>query len=777
VPDSELLAHLYHVVTQAPLVIWAMDREGVFSLTEGTGLSSLGLQRGELVGRSVDEVYSEVPELLDNVRRALSGEQVAALVQIGGLVFDSQCAPIRADNGEISGAVGVAIDVTALHLAKQDVEAFTLFPDENPEPVLRLSKAGEILYANEASLVLREKCGCAGEHVPVRWRRLARRALASGSVLDEEMEVGDRTYLVSVSPIVDKEYVNIYAHDITERKRAQEDKEKFGVAVDSASDWVLITDAEGVIEHVNRAVERITGFSKEELIGKRPGLWKSELLDEAFYEKMAKELRSGQPFSGVFVNRRGDGSLFYLDQTITPLKDEQGKVVRFISTAKDITGQRKLQEKLNRLANYDPLTDLPNRTLFMERLEQAAIMGGQAGEEFAVLSVDIDRFGVVNSQYGSKVGDLVLRELADRLSREASGADTVARLGNDDFAIIMPGTGDTAEITHRLEDLLRRATTPFVLDEHEVRITLSVGVATYPACSRDAQELIAGAALAMSDAGRSGGNAYRFFSDEMNEEAWDFAALSVHLARAIEKDEFVLYYQPYFDTATEELRGMEALIRWNSEEHGVVSPARFIPVLEKTGMIDKVGNWVLDTACRQMKQWQEAGYNLVPVSVNVSARRFRRTSLADQLGDTLARCGLAASYVTVEVTESSFMEDIENTSSILERIREMGIRVAIDDFGTGYSSLAYLMRLPIDTLKIDVSFIRKVTTDPDTAQLVSAIIGVAHNLSMSVIAEGVETEEQLRFLRLLKCDMTQGYYFSRPVPAEEMHGFFAKGSP
>ena len=429
------------------------------------------------------------------------------------------------------------------------------------------------------------------------------------------------------------------------------------------------------------------------------------------------------------------------------------------------------------LAYYDTVTQLPNRALFEDRLTQAVAIARAKDESLAVLFISLDQFKKVNDSLGHGPGDSLLREFAERLKSCISKSDTVARFGGDEFALLQTQTDGTKDIIETIGMLSQVLKFSFDLPGHEVYATASVGVSLFPFDGDDSQTLLKNAGAALYKAKKSGGANYQFFTSDMHELATRRLALETNLRRAIQNEEFLIHYQPRVSVDSLAITGVEALVRWQHPQLGLVSPAEFIPLAEDTGLIVPIGEWVLRKACLQSREWQERGFAPIQMSVNISARQFHERDLSETVIRILDETGLAAKHLDLELTESSIMQNSEFAAGVLDRLKSMGINISIDDFGTGFSSLASLKRLPIDVLKIDKSFVRDVTTDPDDAALVMAIITLAHNLRLKVIAEGVETAEQLRFLQLLRCDEIQGYFFSRPRAAEDLVALFDTSSP
>ena len=569
-----------------------------------------------------------------------------------------------------------------------------------------------------------------------------------------------------------------FVRDITERKRAEREMQKLTTAVEHSADWVLMTDQEGTIQYVNKAVERISGYTREELIGKTPGIFKSGRHNREFFREFWETILSGNTFSAIVTNRKKTGELFELHYTITPLKDQDGNIHHFVASAKDITEKKLLEDRLDYMAYYDSLTGLPNKKLFADRLSQTLLSAEPQSLSVAVVLLDIDRFTSLNETYGYEMGDEILKEAGRILSQTTSRDYTVGRIDSDKFGVILADIKHSEDVILALENMQSAFKKPLRIDNEDIIITLSAGIAMFPEDGKDPEVLMQNAEVALTKAKTGGINIYQFFTAEINKRATEFIRMQRHLFNALDLNEFVMHYQPYFDSVTREMLGMEALIRWNSPKFGLVSPGLFIPILEETGMIIDVGKWIIKTVCRQIREWMDKGYksSIVPVYVNLSLAQFTQRDLSDFIEKTISETGIYPSFLGFEITESIFIENVQHTQSVLEKLRQRGISVNIDDFGTGYSSLSNLKRLPVNNLKIDISFIQDITNNPDDASIVITIISMAHNLNLKTIAEGVEKEEQWKLLRILKCDMIQGYYFCKPLPAEEIERLLIGGN-
>lgn len=554
--------------------------------------------------------------------------------------------------------------------------------------------------------------------------------------------------------------------DISQRRREEAQMHRLSIAVEQTADIIIVTDHHGTIQYVNAAYEEITGYTREEVIGKNANLVKSGEHSNSFYQNMWQTILAGQAFRGVLTNRKKDGSLYYEEKTISPLKDAGGHIVSFISTGKDISLRLQSEKHLYHLAHHDSLTDLPNRVLLQSHLIHAMQEADRIERMVAVLFIDLDHFKTINDKLGHDFGDALLKSVAERLKHILRPGDTVSRLGGDEFTIILANVAHVDDVTNVSQKILDQFIPPFRIGGRELFITPSIGITLYPLDEKDNISLLRDADIAMYRAKELGRNQYQFYTPELNIRAARRLELETGLRQAIEKQELVLHYQPLVDMNTGRVHGMEALLRWQHPEFGLIPPLEFIPLAEDTGLIVPIGEWVLKTACAQIKAWRNTGFPALQVAVNLSSKQLRDKNLVNVVKQTLKEAGIEARYLDLELTESVLMQDMELAAGILKELKAVGVSFSLDDFGTGYSSLGYLKRFPIDYLKIDRSFIRDITTDPAGAGLVQAIIAMAKVLNIKVVAEGVETYEQLEFLRQHDCDISQGYYCSPPINAE-----------
>ena len=560
--------------------------------------------------------------------------------------------------------------------------------------------------------------------------------------------------------------------DVGARKRTekalQNSEQRFRQLVAMSSDWYWEQDAELCFTSLTGGINEKGGIRPESLIGRTRWAYVEGMAETDWGRAHIDRLAQRLPFADFEYAMRDEyGELRWLSINGEPVFDEDGAFAGYRGTGTDITSRKLTEQRIHHIAQHDVLTGLPNRSLLQDRLGQAVAYSARSGHAVWVLLIDLDRFKFVNDSMGHKAGDALLMTIAARLRSALRETDTVARLSGDEFVVILTEQADeqlTADIVQRLMDSVAQ---PVLLGSKEFFVTCSIGVAVYQNDSAAADSLIEHADIAMYRAKKLGRNNFQFYTPAMNEEALERVRIESALRNALARDEFVLHYQPQVNLESGRIVGMEALIRWQHPELGVVAPNRFISVAEETGLIVPIGAWVMRTACAQTKAWQDAGLGQLRVAVNLSARQFGAANLMAEIGAVLEQSGLAPELLEIELTESLFMSDVTLAVELLHAMKKLGVKLSIDDFGTGYSSLSYLSRFPIDVLKIDRSFVSDITRDASDAAIVASIISLAHNLKLDVIAEGVETHEQLEYLRRHGCDEMQGYYFSKPLAAAD----------
>jgi diguanylate cyclase (GGDEF)-like protein/PAS domain S-box-containing protein len=563
----------------------------------------------------------------------------------------------------------------------------------------------------------------------------------------------------------------LLSEDIAARMIAEKALQLRHRAIEASPNAIIIIKAEAPdhpIEYINPAFERITGYAVEEAIGKSLLFLIGDDLHQpgvAEFNAATLEKREGQ---AIFRSYKKDGTLFWSDLYIAPVKDGDGELTHFVVSHYDITEMKRYEAELEFQTNQDTLTGLANRNLLRDRLSQEIAYADRYGHPVWVVFVDLDHFKFINDTLGHKAGDTLLKTVSERLQSAVRETDTVARLGGDEFVLVLPERTEESMAMRVIQRIKDSVVMPFTIEDYEFFITSSIGIAVYPADGKDPETLMKHADIAMYRAKEIGRNNSQFYTPTMNERALERLHMEGDLRAALEQDQFELHYQPQVDLRTGKIIGVEALIRWNHPEFGMIAPSRFITLAEETGLIVPIGAWVIRTACAQNKAWQRAGHGKLKIAVNLSARQFAQHDLVELIGFALAETKLEPQYLEIELTESMVMADVERAIEILRKLNELGIQISIDDFGTGYSSLSYLKRFPIDVLKVDQSFVRDITIDPDDAAIVASIISLAHSLRLQVVAEGVETAEQLDYLRDNDCDVMQGYHFSRPLSADAL---------
>jgi diguanylate cyclase (GGDEF)-like protein/PAS domain S-box-containing protein len=550
------------------------------------------------------------------------------------------------------------------------------------------------------------------------------------------------------------------------RRRTEERLSRVLKTAEQAGDLITILEKRGRIEYVNRAVEQATGYTQKELLGKRSKPLVPWYPDEKTVQKMRVDVLSGNPFRAVLACRSKSGEQFFIQEHVTPLKDNRGNITRMLSTAREITRQKQLEERLDYLDNYDPLTGASNRRSFAELLRQEMAVLRNGDQLLSVMIMDIDRFKYINDLFGSEVGDEVLKRISETLRATVGKGDIVARLGSDEFGVIHRYGAHLIDTASIAEHIRRAITQKVMIGGQDIVMTVTMGIALFPDNGKDAKTLLKNADMALSRAKSQGRNTVQFYSTDMIDRISDFYFMEKRLFNALKNEEYLVLYQPYCDLSTKKIAGAEALIRWKSGDQDAVSPSKFIPTLEDTGMIIDVGEWVLRTACRQIKEWNRSNRNL-SVAVNLSLLQFRHRNFIAMVSEAIRDMGIDPRNLTLELTESICIQDMDLTISLLKKLKQVGVSISVDDFGTGYSSLNYIKKLPVDNIKIDMSFIRDVAKDPDAASIITAITSLARSLQLTTIAEGVESEEQRNILHLLRCDLGQGFYFSPAVPASE----------
>ncbi len=775
---------LEQLLTHCPGGLFLTDGRGDFvHVSEGwcrlTGLSrEQSLGRGWMKGLEGRDKEAVLARWYGAVRNGAPYHDEVRFRHPGGRLVRVmlQAEPLR-EEGVVKGYAGVAVGLGGRQGKAPQAPAtgdWRAVLDRLPTPYFRVDEAGRLVQVSRSAESLLGYRQDELRGTPVarlccsdrERRRLLHRLAKEGAVRAFELRLRHRhgeVVWVAVSARRLDGGVEGTVSDIGERKAAEAQMAKLSQALEQSADAAVITDPRGIVEYANPAFEKLSGYRREEIVGRNISLLKSGKHDRDFYARLWRTILDGEVFREVFINRRKDGSLYYEQKTITPIKDARGRITHFVSTGQDVTRRMARQQRLRFMAEHDILTELPHRGLFMEMLGKVLAKARLHQRQVAVMFLDMDCFKEINDTFGHDAGDQALKIYARRLQAAVREEDVVARIGGDEFAILvddMTGTDAIARIARKIIDAVAP---PIVIDGQEIMLTVSIGISVFPDDGEDAETLLKHADMAMYQAKDLGRNNFQFFSADMRARALERITMESSLRHALERDEFLLHYQPQLDLRDGRVCGVEALLRWQHPELGLLSPGDFVPLLEESGLIAPVGEWVLATAFAQGHAWHEAGFDDLHISVNLSSRQFNDPGFIDRVAAIIEDSGIDPSLLELELTESVIMRNSRATNMALEGLDRMGVKFSIDDFGTGYSSLSYLKRFPIDTLKIDRSFVRDVNESADDAAIVAAIIGMGHNMNLKVIAEGVEQPSQLDFLRRQGCDAIQGYLFSQPL--------------
>lgn len=569
------------------------------------------------------------------------------------------------------------------------------------------------------------------------------------------------------TPVNDDIILDGVVMDVSERREAEEQLRLAAAVFQNTQDGVLIADTQPRIIAINEAYQEITGYTQAEALGQNPSILQSGRHDRPFYQSMWASIEQTGHWQGEIWNRRKNGEIYPQWTTISAVRNDQGTVINYVGVFTDISQLKQTEARLERLAHYDPLTELPNRLLFQSRMEHALDSAYRKNEQVALLLIDLDRFKDVNDSLGHPAGDELLQRVVERIRKRLRDEDTLARLGGDEFVILLERLSNPQDAGRVAQEVIDTLVHAFRLASGaEVFISASIGISLFPDHGGTANELTQHADAALYLAKGQGRHTYRYYTESLTRASQQRLSLEARLRRALERQELIVYYQPQLDIVTGQIVGAEALVRWMDVEEGMILPDRFIPIAEESGLIIPLGEYVLRAACRQAKAWAEVGFPDLRVAVNLSPRQFAHVDLVGQIRSVLDETELDPRYLELELTESALMSEGGDAENLLNQLKIMGVRLAIDDFGTGYSSLSYLRHFPIDTLKIDKSFVRDIPNHQDDMEIATAIIQLAHILGFTVLAEGVEKSAQLDFLRKQGCDLYQGYLFHKPMPAE-----------
>lgn len=783
--------------------IVSLTLEGVIETWNRGAERIFGYSAEEAIGKSVKRFAPDdrPTEFLGILERVARGEEVSELETIRVTKSGRQVAlalalsPITDGAGAVIGASSIARDITDRKRAEETLrkseEQYRLLFDTNPVPMwafdrktlrfLAINKAAVRQYGfsreeflamtiadirpeeDVPDLIKDVKERTEGLQKPGVWRHRRK----NGAIIDVEI-VCHHLDFQGVEAML------VAAYDITERKQAgealQRAEEKYRAIFEDSVVGIFQATPDGRPVSINRALAQMHGYeSPEELTAQVSDVAEQLFVDPSRMIELGQAVAEHGAVRGAEVEVYGkDRRRKWISTNVRGIRDEAGNLVLYEGTVEDITERKAAEARIQHLAFYDALTELPHRALLQDRLENALAAAERRDEKVALLFLDLDRFNLINDLFGRSVGDLVLKAVADRLKECTRAQDTVARVGGDEFLIMLSGVEDVAAAAITADRVMRAMSVEFAIQGHSLAMTCSIGISIFPEHGSDGETLIKNADAAMHSVKEGGRNLVRFFTNEINGKAAERLTLENGLRVALDRNEFFLVYQPQMEVSTGRIAGFEALIRWKHPELGLVPPDRFIPIAEDNGLIPRIGEWVLRTACAQAKAWHDDGLWAVPIAVNVSAVQFRQENFSSLVQRVLDETRLSPQYLELELTESILLSNSDITALVLHDLRNMGLKLAIDDFGTGYSSFSYLKQFRVNKLKIDRFFIRDLASDSEDAAITAAIIGMAKSLNLRVIAEGVETESQLSFLREHQCDEIQGYYFSKPITAAEV---------
>ncbi len=796
-------------VEQNPASIIITDIDGKIEFANDTFLATTGYALDEVLGKTPLLVQSDdTPrEAYAELWREISAGRIwrgdlQNRRKDGGQYWERVLvAPIKAPDGSIASYIWINEDITELRALfdqlRDSDSRFRGVLATMVEGVAVLSPKGHFIYSNPAA---ENAFGCPDggligrrpEELPVERLRADGSLCPPGEfpllvTLREQRELRDitqgirardgsvrwlrvNTCVLRSSGEGSHHGVVLTFTDVTERQHAEEQLRLAFEVINHTSEGVMVSDAQHRILSINPALERMIGLRNAQIIGRPSGAF-VRALDDASFAAVNDALVSGRPWQGEVRLKKKTGRSLHSWAAIAVVRDNENRIKHHISVFSDMTERKEAQERIEFLAHHDPLTGLPNRLLLRDRVAQALAQALRMQNRVALMFLDLDRFKTINDSLGHPVGDALLKEVVERLRTCVRDTDTICRQGGDEFIILLNDVRDSEAVSRIAEKIHLRMTEPVLVGKHQLSTSFSIGIALGPDDASDFDTLLQKADTAMYHAKEAGRNSHRFFTEQMNRQVVEHLTLENKLRRALDNREFVLYYQPQIDLAEGRIVGVEALIRWNSPEDGLVSPGRFIPVAEASGLIAPIGAWVLREACRQARAWQDAGLPPFVVAVNLSAMQFKRPDLINTVINALVLADLDSQWLELELTESILIQDAESTVDSVRRLKALGVKLSVDDFGTGYSSLAYLKRFAVDKLKIDQSFVRDLGHDPEDSAIVRAIVQMAHSMKLTTIAEGVETQELADLLRLFHCDEAQGFWLAKPLPADELEAF------
>lgn len=654
--------------------------------------------------------------------------------------------------------------------AQDDQSLYRQIVEDSRDGLVVVDAAGHIVFCNPAAAALFSST-CAD----LTGREFGFPYAGTGETASIEIFTGGQPKFVEMVaaplPWAGGEGSVISLRDVTRWREAEAQLGMQAKALEATANGILITNRDGVISWANPAFMKMAGYDADDVIGKAAAVLKADSGPDPLEDAVAHLAAMNETWKGRVVNRRKDGSLYTAEQTTTPIRDATGRLSHFVTVLEDISDRLKAEDELVRLSEYDVLTGLPNRSVFMDRLKLAIERAARADAAVAVMVMDLDNFRSVNNTLGHDVGDALLCAVTQRVQKLTRTTDTLARLGGDDFGILLEDVTDMAAASRTVRSIVNAFHAPVLAKGHSIEVTVSVGIAAYPKDDKDPLSLLREAELAMYQAKSEGRDAFRYFDKEMDADIRRRVRIETDLRHAVEQNQLWLAYQPQMDLATGKIVGAEALIRWNHPERGLVSPGEFIPIAEASGLILPIGDWIIEEICRQRQIWEAVGLPDLRLGFNVSGVQFRQRNLFEQVTAALARAGLSPASLDIEITETVAMEGTGRVQENVDKLTAAGVSMSMDDFGTGYSSLSNLQAFPVSRLKVDGSFVRGIGRTKDDEKIVEAVVRLGQSLGLTVVAEGVETIEQLRFLKDRACDEIQGYWLSKPLPPMEFRRF------
>lgn len=796
-------AQLYLDIARVMIIVVGIDEK--VHLINKMGCRVLGYDEGDIIGKNWFDNF--LPKSIKDEAKAYSKKIIAgdhelindyesSILTASGKerIISWHNTPLYNKHGRITGYLRSGSDVTNQRAIQAQVKQFKTFADMMHDSLFIFSPDDlHFIYANKQATInvgysQAELMQMTPLDIKPRFDKKSFNNILQALQQTEDKSTTFETVhlhkqgnlipveitLQYISPKGEPPRYNALVRDISTRKIMEKRLNLAHKIIEGTSDAVLVTDLSGKILDVNSAFTTITGYKRHEVIGQNPRIGKSGHQDANFYKNMWKHIINDGHWSGEIWDRKATGEVYPKLLTINTIYDEDAKPQYYTGIFSDISHIKDAENKLHNIAYYDGLTGLPNRSLFQDRLSHELTIAKREQKSCALLYIDLDKFKDVNDTLGHKAGDLLLIQAAKRIQNSLRESDTVARIGGDEFTVLLSGSPSEEVVGNIAQDIIQLMKPSFTLEDNQIYIGATIGIAFYPKDGNSEDELYKYADLAMYQAKAAGRNCFRFFTATMNEKVLKHIHLEKELHEALEKKEFQLYYQPKISLENKQLIGFEALIRWQHSDKGLVSPVDFIPVAEGSNLIVAIGDWVIQNAFAQLKQWNDTGYKEISLAINIASRQLHETNFIEQVKKYLRLYQIPANQIEFEITESMLMEDIEKASQCLGQLKKIGIRVAIDDFGTGYSSLAYLKHFPIDTLKIDQSFVQYLKQGSRDAAIVDTIIAMAHNLDLQVVAEGVENREQEQYLFEQECDLGQGYLFARPMGVAGVEAYLSE---